>query len=87
MTTEKEWAEWGKKIYDTAMKNFIDKPVKNVIIPLKDKDGCLTSVTFSHPLIFVQVSGPPEKRRFEHFYKLSTGELVHSSKFDNPSGE
>ena len=86
MKTEKEWAEFGKKLYDTAVNNFIDKPVNGVVIPLTTKDGDIAAVRFDRPVTFVDTVWENGERVFKHYYKLSDGSYILQSEYNAEKG-
>ena len=55
MKTEKEWADFGKKIYDAAQSLFIDRPVHKVIIPFADDEGFICRVTVDEIPVYVEL--------------------------------
>jgi len=33
--TDEEWAAFGRRIYDTAINHFKDKPIRELVIPIE----------------------------------------------------
>ena len=76
MKTEKEWADFGKQIYDQAAKMFCDKPVIKAVIPFMDNDNFICRVTVDSIPTFVKTFIDNNgETKFIHYYKKSDGSL------------
>ena len=70
--TDKEWINFGKKIYDIAIKHFIDKPCEKVEIPLQGLDGTLVTIMAGRPMSYVEQD---REGNVHMYYLLSDGKL------------
>jgi len=76
MKTQKEWAEFGKRVYDTSVNHLIDSPgVQKVVIPLITKDGDLATFTVGDFVSCVEFYWDGEERKSRHGYRLSDGSI------------
>ena len=72
MKTEKEWADFGKSIYDAAQKLFADRPIVEAIIPFRDDDDFICrAIVRDIPVYTEFING-----KAYHYHKKSDGTMV-----------
>lgn len=74
---EKEWAEFGRSIYDASQKLFADRPIVEAVIPFKDDDGFLCRAIIRDIPTFTECYTDKDgNRKWRNFHKKSDGTLV-----------
>lgn len=77
--TQKDWARFGKDIYDKSMNMFYDSPCKYAIIPIHTEDAAIARVTVEHRS-WVDIRHSHDKdgnlvTEFWHGYPMSDGTI------------
>jgi len=80
--TDEEWAAFGRRIYDTAINHFKDKPIRELVIPIEMWGHEVLKVSVTDVRHFWEPTGPIGDRysSSRKGYMLSTGEIEWENK-------
>lgn len=68
--TDKEWADFGKKLYDSAISIFHDTPgVREVNVPFKTEDGFTAVAKFNESVRLLETEMRIEDGREVRYYR------------------